>query len=113
LVSGLFLLAALMGIAYLMVWMVQNDDVSRIEEQKGLFRMTVPKDSAAISMERPEAPRRRGPFVRPAGPKLPDRSPVRSSSLKVEKEEETVAPEAEEEIVHPLWQRPRRPRQRP
>ncbi len=79
--SGLFLLSALVALAYLMAWMIANDGAKRIEDQKGLLRMLVPRsDKVPVSVRRK---RRLGAYEHPLFP-----------------DDAAAAPE---EIEHPLW----------
>lgn len=106
--SGLFFLSALLGIAYLIRWMIQNDNASRIEDQKGWFSMTVPKDPTVVPASGPGMAKQRDHHARSiAAPRpAPGRPPVRQPRGEV------PGPGVEEEIIHPLWQG-RRPKHRP
>ncbi len=115
--SGLFLLTALIGIGLLIMWMIQNDDAVRIEDQKGLFRMLVPKDpSGATAKAAPDDARPQG--RRPSPGRPPSQHPLFAQNQQPPRPapsrqpERPKAPDEEEEIIHPLWQG-RRPKRRP
>lgn len=108
---ALFLLAALGGVVYLMFWMIQNDGVKQIQDQKGILRMALPKGVVAVSEENPKTAKRRSlvtpPPHRPQDHRLlgpPPPKPVMGGK--------TVTTAPEETIIHPLH-RGRHPRHRP
>lgn len=110
--SGLFLLAALAAIVYLMFWMVQNDGAKNIEDQKGLLRMTIPK-SAAVPTEESRESKRRGNTVRRVDRQYIDLPPQRAPGSKSGRASKIAQMEDKDEIIHPLWQERRHPRPRP
>ena len=107
-----FLLAALIGVVYLMFWMVQNDGADRIEDQRGLLRMALPKRVVATAEENPEPPRRGSRIVHPPKVRVQDRAPQAPPVSKPVMGRKATEVAAEETIVHPLFQG-RRPGRRP
>ncbi|GGF10840.1 hypothetical protein GCM10011611_15530 [Aliidongia dinghuensis] len=118
------------GIVYLMAWVVMNDEAKHIDDQTGLLRMTRPKRAATPSAEEPKAAPRHGRRARPLGEPITNRwasrpgrpqsarplpgraKPVVPTKPPVTTPMPAPAREAEEEIIHPLWQGRRRPGQR-
>jgi type IV secretory pathway VirB10-like protein len=110
-----FLLFCLAMIVYIMKWMIDNDRVQRIEDQKGLLRFIVPKQGFAEPEEAAvpaPAARRHPPLRAPAAkpPAKPRAGPARAAPAQQvgrrgPSPETPAEPsvEAEEEIIHPLW----------
>jgi hypothetical protein len=119
--STTFLLAAILGLLYVIYWMIQNDRAATIADQRGWFRMRLSLPRAA-GLAKSEIRPRRSPPSEESG--VPPRSAKRSSrrvprggevgippvvdsgSLSASESETLQSPE----IVHPLVDRSRRRR---